>query len=65
MEACMKIGIDIDDTLTDIKDQLYLKGVEFARMLGKTGDFRRQMLIMTLKMIEEYLKKSLVLMIKK
>ena len=31
----MKIGIDIDDTLTDVKDELIKAGEKYARSLGK------------------------------
>jgi len=31
----MRIGIDIDDTLTDIKDKLTNAAVEYAKSLGK------------------------------
>lgn len=31
----MKIGIDIDDTLTDIRDELKEAALEYARKLGK------------------------------
>ena len=31
----MRIGIDIDDTLTDVKDELYQAAVDYAKSLGK------------------------------
>lgn len=31
----MNIGIDIDDTLTDVKDELIKAGEKYARSLGK------------------------------
>ena len=31
----MRIGIDIDDTLTDVKDELIEAGEKYARSLGK------------------------------
>lgn len=31
----MRIGIDIDDTLTDIKEQLTNEAFEYAKMLNK------------------------------
>ena len=31
----MRIGIDIDDTLTDVKDELIEAGEKYARRLGK------------------------------
>ena len=31
----MRIGIDIDDTLTDVKDELYEACKKYAKSLGK------------------------------
>ena len=38
----MRIGIDIDDTLTDIKDQLTNKAMEYAKSLGKNTDIKKE-----------------------
>ncbi len=31
----MRIGIDIDDTLTDVKDELYQAAVDYAKKFRK------------------------------
>lgn len=38
----MRIGIDIDDTLTEIKDQLTNKAIEYAKSLGKNTDIKQE-----------------------
>ena len=57
----MRIGIDIDNTLTEIEEELMEKAESYARQLGKTINVNRECMIDTTN-DGIYIKKCLVLM---